>query len=148
MPTSSSTLNEKTVIHHSSSLSPTSALPDLNYTLHTRKLHIFIFWTLILLDTLVLPITLYFALFFGTSLSHNAVFSISTGALGSVSILEYFLRWWRLWNSKVGEGEKNCRPIGAGKLYVRVLLFEDCGRFTFTLPYSLIGSIGITPSLG
>ncbi|KAK5017210.1 hypothetical protein LTR60_001839, partial [Cryomyces antarcticus] len=44
-----------------------------------------------------MPIALYFGLFYGTSLSHNAVFSISTAALGGVSIIEYFLRFWRLW---------------------------------------------------
>ena len=92
--------------------------PDLNYGLRSRKLSIAIFWTLIVLDCVAMPIALYFGLWYGTSLSPNAgefscetlststpeitlttfaVFSISTGALGSVSIIEYFLRFHRLW---------------------------------------------------
>jgi hypothetical protein len=46
--------------------------PPLNYSLRTRKKSIAIFWTLILLDCVCLPIALYFGLWYGTSLSHNA----------------------------------------------------------------------------
>lgn len=46
--------------------------PPLNYTLRTRKKGIAIFWTLILLDTVAMPIALYFGLWYGTNLSHNA----------------------------------------------------------------------------
>ncbi|KAK5279673.1 hypothetical protein LTR16_007482, partial [Cryomyces antarcticus] len=60
-----------------------------------------------------MPIALYFGLFYGTSLSHNAVFSISTAALGGVSIIEYFLRFWRLW--KKGS---TCRVVGAHRAYL------------------------------
>ncbi|OCL08276.1 hypothetical protein AOQ84DRAFT_44193 [Glonium stellatum] len=87
--------------------------PDLNYTLRTRKKSIAIFWTLIILDCVAMPIALYFGLWYGTSLSPNAVFSISTGALGSVSIIEYFLRFYRLW--KKGS---TCRVIGAHRFYL------------------------------
>lgn len=87
--------------------------PELNYTLRTRKKSIFWFWLLIILDCVCMPIALYFGLWYGTSLSHNAVFSISTGALGSVSIFEYFIRFHRLW--KKGS---TCRVIGAKRFYV------------------------------
>ncbi|KAF2090481.1 hypothetical protein K490DRAFT_34887 [Saccharata proteae CBS 121410] len=87
--------------------------PDLNYSLRTRKKSIAIFWTLIVLDCVAMPIALYFGLWYGTSLSHNAVFSISTGALGSVSIFEYFIRFHRLW--KKGS---TCRVIGARRFYL------------------------------
>lgn len=42
------------------------------------------------------------------------VFSISTGALGTVSIVEYFLRFHRLWRKG-----STCRVIGAQRFYVR-----------------------------
>lgn len=87
--------------------------PPLEYSLRTRKKSIFFFWTLIFVDCVCVPIILYFALWYGTSLSHNAVFSISTGALGSVSIFEYFLRFRRLWR----KGSK-CRVIGARRWYL------------------------------
>lgn len=87
--------------------------PPLNYTLQTRKKAIAIFWGLVILDVVCMPIALYFGLWYGTSLSHNAVFSISTGALGSVSIFEYFLRFWRLWRKG-----STCRVIGARRWYL------------------------------
>lgn len=46
--------------------------PDLNYGLRQRKKSIAIFWTLIILDCVAMPIALYFGLWYGTSLSHNA----------------------------------------------------------------------------
>ncbi|KAL0257918.1 hypothetical protein SLS55_007086 [Diplodia seriata] len=87
--------------------------PPLNYTLRTRKKSIFWFWSLIILDCVCMPIALYFGLWYGTSLSHNAVFSISTGLLGTVSIVEYFIRFHRLW--KKGS---TCRVIGAKRFYL------------------------------
>jgi len=46
--------------------------PGLNYTLRTRKKSIAIFWTLIVLDCVAMPIALYFGLWYGTKLSPNA----------------------------------------------------------------------------
>ena len=46
--------------------------PPLNYTLQTRRKSIAIFWTLIFLDCICMPIILYFALWYATGLSHNA----------------------------------------------------------------------------
>ncbi|KAF2759352.1 hypothetical protein EJ05DRAFT_499766 [Pseudovirgaria hyperparasitica] len=87
--------------------------PTLNYSLRTRKGWIAFFWTLVVLDCVAMPIALYFGLWYGTGLSHNAVFSISTGLLGTVSIVEYFLRFHRLW--KQGS---TCRVIGARRFYL------------------------------
>ena len=87
--------------------------PPLNYTLWTRKWSIFIFWSLILIDSIAMPIALYFGLWYGTNLTPNTVFSIVTAALGGISILEYVLRFRRLW--KKGS---TCRVIGARRMYL------------------------------
>lgn len=90
--------------------------PPLNYSLRTRKTPIFWFWTLIVLDCVCMPIGLYFGMWYGTTrdqLSANAVFSISTALLGTVSIVEYFVRFRRLWR----KGSK-CRVIGAHRWYL------------------------------
>ena len=69
-PTNPSALNASTQVVYQD---PDFAVPPpLNYTLRTRKKSIAIFWTLIVLDCVCLPIALYFGLFYGTSLSHNA----------------------------------------------------------------------------
>ena len=87
--------------------------PPLNYSLWPRKWSIFIFWSLILIDSIAMPIGLYFGLWYGTNLSPNTVFSIVTAALGGVSILEYVLRFRRLWRKG-----STCRVIGARRAYL------------------------------
>ncbi|KZL69856.1 hypothetical protein CT0861_01063 [Colletotrichum tofieldiae] len=99
--------------------------PPLNYTLRTRKMAIFLFWALILFDSIAMPIALYFGLWYGVGpgtntptekkqkLSPNAVFSIVTAAVGGASIVEYFLRFWRLWRKG-----STCRVIGAHRWYL------------------------------
>lgn len=90
--------------------------PPLNYTLRTRKKAIFWFWTLIILDCVCMPIGLYFGMWYGLTrdqLSANAVFSISTALLGTVSIVEYFIRFHRLWKK-----DSSCRVIGAKRWYL------------------------------
>lgn len=90
--------------------------PPLNYSLQPRKKAIFWFWFLIFLDCVCMPIGLYFGMWYGLTreqLSANAVFSISTALLGTVSIVEYFIRFRRLWRKN-----SNCRVIGAERHYV------------------------------
>ncbi|KAF1954007.1 hypothetical protein CC80DRAFT_494247 [Byssothecium circinans] len=90
--------------------------PPLNYSLQPRKKAIFWFWFLIFLDCVCMPIGLYFGLWYGLTrdqLSANAVFSISTALLGTVSIVEYFIRFRRLWRKN-----SNCRVIGAQRHYL------------------------------
>lgn len=99
--------------------------PSLNYTLRTRKLSIAFFWSLILFDSVAIPIGLYFGLWYGVGpgantptqyrekLSANAVFSIVTAAVGGASILEYFVRMRRLWRK-----DSTCRVIGAKRWYL------------------------------
>jgi hypothetical protein len=55
--------------------------PPLGYTLRTRRKAIFWFWTLIFIDCILMPIGMYFGMWYGLTreqLSANAVFSIST----------------------------------------------------------------------
>lgn len=101
--------------------------PPLNYTLWTRKLSIFIFWSFILIDSIAMPIVLYFCLWYDTDLSPNTVFSIVTAALGGVSILEYVLRFRRLWMKG-----STCRVIGARRAYL------DWFHWNFSLAWVVI----------
>jgi hypothetical protein len=90
--------------------------PPLNYSLWPRKWSILIFWSLIIIDCIAMPVGLYFGLWYGVprdKLSANAVFSIVTAALGGVSIIEYCLRLRRLMRKG-----STCRPIGARRWYL------------------------------
>ncbi|KAK1660002.1 hypothetical protein BDP55DRAFT_707307 [Colletotrichum godetiae] len=113
--------------------------PPLNYTLRTRKVAITLFWTLILIDSIAMPIALYFSLWYGVGpgtntptekrekLSPNAVFSIVTAAVGGASIVEYFVRFWRLWCKG-----STCRVIGAHRWYL------DWFHWNFSLAWIII----------
>lgn len=110
--------------------------PPLNYTLHTRKMAIFIFWSFIIFDSVIMPIALYFGLWYGVGpggpeekhvLSANAVFSIVTAAIGGASILEYFIRFWRLYKKS-----STCRVIGARRWYL------DMFHWNFSLAWIII----------
>ena len=90
--------------------------PPLKYSLQVRRKSIFWFWTLIFVDCILMPIGMYFGMWYGLTrdqLSANAVFSISTALLGTVSIVEYFVRFIRLWRKN-----SNCRVIGAQRHYL------------------------------
>lgn len=79
--------------------------PSLNYTLRDKKLRIAIFWCFIVLDCAVMPLALYFVLWYDVgpgsqekhALSASTVLSIVTATIGGSSILEYLLRAWKLW---------------------------------------------------
>lgn len=112
--------------------------PPLNYTLHTRYKAIFIFWTFIVIDSVVMPIALYYGLWYGVGpgsvtdddnevMSANTVYSIVTAAIGGASILEYFVRFWRLF--KKGS---TCRVIGARRWYL------DAFHWNYTLAWLIV----------
>ncbi|KAL7424412.1 hypothetical protein Q5752_000094 [Cryptotrichosporon argae] len=105
--------------------------PSLAYSLRARHLSLFLFWSLVIIDSVAMPIALYFGLWYGTDLSPNAVFSIVTAALGGVSIAEYV---WRLW--KLVKNGSVCRPEweNEGK-YARFYLdtFHWCFSFMWVV---------------
>ena len=101
--------------------------PPLNYSLRSRKWSIVFFWSLILIDSIAMPIVLYFCLWYLTDLSPNTVFSIVTAALGGISIFEYFVRFRRLWRKG-----STCRVIGARRMYL------DWFHWNFTLAWVII----------
>ncbi|KAI1848801.1 hypothetical protein JX265_001131 [Neoarthrinium moseri] len=90
--------------------------PSLNYSLRDRTRSIIIFTILLVLDSALLPVGLYYGLWYGFGpgnpdyhpLSANTVFSIVTAFIGGTSILELVLRCWRLWKK-----DSDCRVIGA-----------------------------------
>lgn len=112
--------------------------PPLNYTLHTRYRAIFIFWLFIIIDSVVMPIALYYGLWYGVGpgsvtndddevMSANTVYSIVTAAIGGASILEYFVRFWRLFKKN-----STCRVIGARRWYL------DAFHWNYTLAWLIV----------
>ncbi|THZ04714.1 hypothetical protein D6C93_02317 [Aureobasidium pullulans] len=118
------------------------APPSLEYDLRQRKRSIFIFWFLILFDSIVMPLALYFGLWYGTNLSPNTVFSIVTAALGGISIFEYVLRFWHLW--KKGS---TCRVIGGRRSYLDWFHWNFSFAWIIIIVELIVGTIPENPPI-
>jgi len=116
--------------------------PPLNYSLGPRKWSIIIFWGLIIIDCVGMPIGLYFGLWYGTTLSPNIVFSIVTAALGGVSILEYVVRFLRLWKKN-----STCRVIGARRAYLDWFHWNFSLGWIIIIVELIIGTIPTNPPI-
>jgi hypothetical protein len=90
--------------------------PALPYDLRTKKRKLWFFWIFVIIDSVLMPIGLYFGLWYSVhasgKMSANTVFSIVTAAIGGIAIFEYFVRAWALWKKA-----STCRPTGAGRWY-------------------------------
>ncbi|KAL1995137.1 hypothetical protein VTN49DRAFT_1324 [Thermomyces lanuginosus] len=105
----------------------TDGPPPLPYSLHDRKRSITIFWTLFVIDTLAQPLILYFTLRYCTDLTLNMVFTISTIALGGVSVFEYFYRLYNLFRK-----DSRARPLNARKSWL------DFFQINFTIVWLIL----------
>ncbi|KAK5107447.1 hypothetical protein LTR62_001245 [Meristemomyces frigidus] len=116
--------------------------PPLNYNMHSRKIYIIFFWSLIVVDCVFMPIGLYFGLWYGTNLSPNIVFSIVTAALGGVSIIEYVLRLRRLLKKN-----STCRVIGARRMYLDWFHWNFTFGWMVVMIELIIGTIPVYPPI-
>ncbi|KAI5859997.1 hypothetical protein GGS23DRAFT_583385 [Durotheca rogersii] len=71
-------------------------LPQLNYRLLEHKTKLFLVGGLLVLEGSILPIVLFYPLWFNTTLRHGIIFAIITSFFGIVSGLEFAHRSWRL----------------------------------------------------
>ncbi|EUC39640.1 hypothetical protein COCMIDRAFT_41869 [Bipolaris oryzae ATCC 44560] len=108
----------------------TSDVPRLEYSLRTRKLRIGIFWGFVFVDSVALPVLLFFILWYGTDLKHQTVFGIITALMGGTVILEYFQRFWRLWKKN-----STCQVLGASRY--------SCDFFQWNLTFILAAIIAL-----
>lgn len=97
-----------------------TTLPPLNYSLYGRRLSISQFVLYVFIDSLVLPVALYFVLWYSFGpgnpkyhpLSADTVLTIVTSVIGGTSIWELLKRAWRL-----GKKHSDCRvSIATGQL--------------------------------
>ncbi|KAI8965562.1 hypothetical protein F5Y11DRAFT_312707 [Daldinia sp. FL1419] len=71
-------------------------LPRLNYKLLEHKKKLFLVGGLLVLEGSILPIVLFYPLWYDTTLRHGILFAIITSFFGLVSGLEFAHRSWRL----------------------------------------------------
>ncbi|KAI1386759.1 uncharacterized protein F4822DRAFT_325761 [Hypoxylon trugodes] len=71
-------------------------LPRLNYQLLDHKKKLFLVGGLLVLEGSILPLVLFYPLWYDTTLRHGILFAIITSFFGIVSGLEFAHRSWRL----------------------------------------------------
>jgi len=86
------------------------APPPINYSLHARKKAIIITWLIIIADSCILPIFMFYVLWF-SRLSHSNTFNILSSMFGIPTLLQWGKRLWYLCKK-----DSDCRPIGGEKL--------------------------------
>lgn len=95
-------------------LSYSSGPPSLNYTLrtHGRERYIIIFFTLLFVESGILPLILFYSLQWGAHLSVTKNLAIITSLIGTVSGLKITQRTYQLW---FRDGHESRRPIGSSR---------------------------------
>lgn len=87
--------------------------PPLNFSVTgTRERYVIIFFTLIFIETCILPLILFYSLRWGAHLSATKNLAIITSLVGTVSGFKLAQRTYFLW---VKTGHESRRPIGAGR---------------------------------
>ncbi|KZP10486.1 hypothetical protein FIBSPDRAFT_872575 [Athelia psychrophila] len=103
-----------------------SGPPPINYSLRNRKKAIIIGCSIILVDSCILPIFLFYVLWF-SKLSHSNAFNILSSVFGIPTLLQWGKRMWYLCKK-----DSDCRPIGGEKWRV------DAFQISFTIDILLI----------
>ncbi|KAI2621191.1 hypothetical protein GGR54DRAFT_630280 [Hypoxylon sp. NC1633] len=111
-------------------------LPRLNYKLLDHKKKLFLVGGLLLLEGSILPIVLFYPLWFATSLRHGILFAIITSFFGIVSGLEFAHRSWRL----IMKDDKY-RPLGGKRWRF------DFTHMTLSIGYTVMTGILIGASI-
>ncbi|GJE93773.1 hypothetical protein PsYK624_099340 [Phanerochaete sordida] len=95
-------------------LSYSSGPPSLGYSLHNprRERYIILFFTLLFIESGVLPLILFYSLEWGAHLSVTKNLAIITSLIGTVSGLKLTQRTFQLWFST---GHESRRPIGSAR---------------------------------
>lgn len=84
-------------------------LPELPYSLREHKRNIAIIWCLLALDAAIMPLVLFYPLWYSSDLAPAYIFAVTTGLFGIISGLEWAYRSWRLWR------QEWVRPFGGKK---------------------------------
>lgn len=79
---------------------PRLLLPELPYSLRDHKRSVAIIWTLLALDGAIIPLALFYPLWYDTNLSPTYIFAITTASFGIISGIEWFYRSWSLWKKE------------------------------------------------
>lgn len=82
--------------------------PELPYSIRDHTLAIAIAWSILVINSCIVPLALFYALWFGTALSRNIVLAINTAVFGFITLVAWAVRLWRLL-----QRDASLRPLGS-----------------------------------
>lgn len=111
-------------------------LPRLSYNLWDHKTKLFTVTALLVIEASLLPVGLYYGLWYGTTLQHGILFAIITAFFGLVTGVEFAHRSWRLVCPP-----DTYRPLGGSRW------FFDYTHYTLSFGYTYMTAILIGGSI-
>ncbi|KAI1168374.1 hypothetical protein F5B18DRAFT_277888 [Nemania serpens] len=111
-------------------------LPRLEYNLLDHKMKLFLVSGLLILEGSILPLVLFYPLWYATTVRHGILFAIITSFFGLVSGLEFAHRSWRL----IHKNDKY-RPLDGSRWRF------DFTHFTLSICYTIMTGILIGASI-
>jgi len=93
-------------------------LPTLPYSIRDHARSIIAIWTLFTLDSAVLPLLLFYVLWYRSSESDTQILTITTCVFGLFATVEWGLRTLRLWK------REDVRPIGGQRIGVGIFVIH------------------------
>ncbi|KAI1503806.1 hypothetical protein F5X99DRAFT_374474 [Biscogniauxia marginata] len=111
-------------------------LPRLDYRLLEHKTKLFLVSGLLIFEGSILPLILYYPLWFYTDLRHGIIFAIITSFFGIISGLEFAHRSWRLIHKT-----DTYRPLGGKRWHF------DFTHLTLSVGYTIMTGILIGASV-
>ncbi|SPO07238.1 uncharacterized protein DNG_09932 [Cephalotrichum gorgonifer] len=111
-------------------------LPRLNYNILDHKRKLFIVVSLLVLESSLLPIALFYGLWFGTTLRHGIIFAIITSFFGLVTGVEFGLRTLKLLLKSAVY-----RPLGAKRRHL------DFTHWTLSFGFTIMTAVLVGASI-
>jgi len=114
--------------------------PPLPFTLHHHKKKLIALAVLLLMEFGILPVTIFYALWYGTKLNHGALFAIVTSVFGFVTGADFALRFLRLLQKN-----DTFRPIGSKRGWLDFYQISTGLGFTMMTVILIVASIPHEP---
>ena len=112
--------------------------PFLNYDLRARIVSNIIFWSTIVMTVTIIPIVLFYPLFYYTNLNLIIILSIVSSVSGVPAIIQLPIRFWKVWKQDGGDRRPLSGNIVDLFMYEYIIIF-----IVLTVLYTVSSSIPI-----
>ena len=105
-------------------------LPSFNYDLRTRFVSNLMFWSSIIMTATIIPIVLFYPLFYCATLSKGAILGIASISNALPNLYQLPFRFWKLWKKDRGDR----RPLSGN--IMDLFMYNYLIGSSFSLPFT------------